>query len=72
MSDNVKLKDLKKCKARVGDVIDRFEEIANALLTSDVIHDKDKCVAAANRITVELSEIREMLEQDIMIAELTT
>ena len=72
MSDNVKLKDLKKCKARVGDIIDRFEELSTALITTDKIQDKDKCVAAANRITVELSEIREMLEQDIMIVELTT
>ena len=72
MSDNVKIKDLKKCKARVGDIADRFEELMNALLTSDEVQDKDKCTAAASRISVELSEIREMLEQDIMIAELTT
>ena len=72
MPDNVKLKDLKKCKAHVGDIAERFDVLANLIQTSEEVKDRDNCIAAANRIIVDLNEIREMLEQNIMIVELTT
>lgn len=76
MPDNVKLKDLKKCKAHIGDIAERFETLSNLIQTAEEvaveIKDRDKCIAAANRIIVDLNEIREMLEQNIMIVELTT
>ena len=72
MPDNVKLKDLKKCKSHVGDIAERFDVLANLIQTSEEVKDKDNCIAAANRIIVDLNEIREMLEQNIMIVELTT
>lgn len=72
MPDNVKLKDLKKCKSHVGDIAERFDVLANLIQTSEEVKDRDKCIAAANRIIVDLNEIREMLEQNIMIVELTT
>jgi len=72
MPDNVKLKDLKKCKSRVGDIAERFDTLSNLIQTAEEVKDRDKCIAAANRIIVDLNEIREMLEQNIMIVELTT
>jgi len=72
MPDNVKLKDLKKCKSHVGDIAERFETLSNLIQTAEEVKDRDKCIAAANRIIVDLNEIREMLEQNIMIVELTT
>ena len=72
MSDNVKLKDLKKCRGHVSDIADSFGKLSNLLQTAEEVQDRDECIAAANRITVDLNEIREMLEQDIMIVELTT
>ena len=72
MPDNVKLKDLKKCKSHIGDIAERFDVLANLIQTSEEVKDKDNCIAAANRIIVDLNEIREMLEQNIMIVELTT
>ena len=72
MPDNVKLKDLKKCKSHVGDIAERFDVLANLIQTSEEVKDRDNCIAAANRIIVDLNEIREMLEQNIMIVELTT
>ena len=72
MSDNAKLKDLKKCKSHVGDIAERFDTLANLIQTSDEVQDRDKCIAAANRIIVDLNEICELLEQDIMIVELIT
>ena len=72
MPDNVKLKDLKKCKSHVDDIAERFDVLSNLVQTSEEVQDRDKCIAAANRIIVDLNEIREMLEQNIMIVELTT
>lgn len=72
MPDKVKLKDLKKCKSHVDDIAERFDVLANLVQTSEEVQDRDKCIAAANRIIVDLNEIREMLEQNIMIVELTT
>ena len=72
MPNNVKLKDLNKCKAHIGDIAERFDVLTNLIQTAEEVKDRDKCIAAANRITVNLNEIRELLEQNIMIAELTT
>ena len=56
----------------VGDIAERFDVLANLIQTSEEVKDRDNCIAAANRIIVDLNEIREMLEQNIMIVELTT
>lgn len=72
MPDNVQLKDLKKCKAHVDDIAERFGVLQDLIKTSDEVQDKDKCITATNRIIVDLNEIRELLEQNVMIVELTT
>lgn len=72
MPNNVQLKDLKKCKAHVDDITERFGVLSDLIKTSEEVQDKDKCIAAANRIIVGLNEIRELLEQNAMIVELTT
>jgi len=38
---------------------------------SDEVQDKGVCIKASDRITVELNELKKMLQEDIMLEELT-
>ena len=38
---------------------------------SDEVQDKSVCIEAADRITVELNELKKMLKEDITLEELT-
>ena len=48
-----------------------FGRMAKILEESDEVQDKGACVEASDRITVELNEMKKMLQEDIMLEELT-
>lgn len=72
MPDNIKLQNLRKFKVRINCITNTFEELSNFVRTSEDVQDRDECIAAANRMFVNLCEIQELLEQDIMLTELIT
>lgn len=45
--------------------------MAKMLEESDEVQDKAVCIEATDRITVELNEMKKMLQEDIMLEELT-
>lgn len=48
-----------------------FSSMAKTLEESDEVQDKGVCIEASDRITVELNEMKKMLQEDIMLEELT-
>ena len=48
-----------------------FERMSKMLKESDEVQDKGACVEVSDRIAVELSELKKMLQEDMMIEELT-
>lgn len=45
--------------------------MARMLEESDEVQDKGVCIEATDRITVELNDLKKMLQEDIMLEELT-
>lgn len=48
-----------------------FSCMAKMLEETDEVQDKNVCIEAADRITVELNELKKMLKEDITLEELT-
>ena len=48
-----------------------MEEWPKMLEESDEVQDKVVCIEASDRITVELNKLKKMLQENIMLEELT-
>lgn len=66
-----RLKQLQNCLENIQVVSDIFSCTAKTLEESDEVQDKGVCIEASDRITVELNEMKKMLQEDIMLEELT-
>ena len=71
MANKYKLNQLQKCLENIQVVSNMFSCMAKILEESDEVQDKGACVEASDRITVELNEMEKMLQEDIMLEELT-
>jgi hypothetical protein len=52
-------------------VSNTFGRLAKMLEESDEVQDKGVCIETIDRITVELNKMKKMLQEDIMLEELT-
>lgn len=71
MANKYKLNELQNCLENIQGVSNMFGRMAKMLEESDEVQDKSLCIEASDRITVELNELKKMLQEDIMIEELT-
>lgn len=71
MASKYRLNQLQNCLESIQDVSNTFGRMAKMLEESDEVQDKDVCIEASDRITVELNEMKKMLQEDIMLEELT-
>ena len=71
MASKYRLNQLQNCLESIQDVSNTFGRIAKMLEESDEVQDKGVCIEASDRITVELNEMKKMLQEDIMLEELT-
>ena len=71
MASKYRLKQLQNCLESIQDVSNTFGRMAKMLEESDEVQDKGACIEASDRITVELNEMKKMLQEDIMLEELT-
>ena len=71
MASKYRLNQLQNCLDSIQGVSNTFGRMAKMLEESDEVLDKDVCIEAADRITVELNEMKKMLQEDIMLEELT-
>lgn len=71
MASKYRLNSLQNCLESIQDVSNTFGRMAKMLEESDEVLDKEVCIEAADRITVELNEMKKMLQEDIMLEELT-
>lgn len=71
MASKYRLNQLQNCLDSIQDVSNTFGRMAEMLEKSDEVQDKVVCIEASDRITVELNELKKMLQEDIMIEELT-
>ena len=71
MASKYRLNQLQNCLGSIQTVSDMFRCMAEMSEKSDEVQDKSVCIEAADRITVELNELKKMLQEDIMIEELT-
>lgn len=71
MASKYRLNQLQNCLESIQDVSNTFGRMAKMLEKSDEVQDKDVCIEASDRITVELNEMKKMLQEDIMLEELT-
>lgn len=71
MANKYKLNELNNCLDSIQDVSNTFGRLAKMIEESDEVQDKSLCIEASDRITVELNELKKMLQEDIMIEELT-
>lgn len=71
MASKYRLNQLQNCLGSIQTVSNSFGRMAKILEESDEVQDKGACVEASDRITVELNELKKMLQEDIMIEELT-
>lgn len=71
MASKYRLNQLQNCLESIQDVSNTFGIIAKMLEKSDEVQDKGVCIEASDRITVELNEMKKMLQEDIMLEELT-
>ena len=71
MASKYRLNQLQNCLESIQDVSNTFGRIAKMLEESDEVQDKDVCIEASDRITVELNEMKKMLQEDIILEELT-
>ena len=71
MANKYKLNQLQKCLKNIQVVSNMFSRMAKMSEESDEVQDKSVCIEASDRITVELNELKKMLQEDIMLEELT-
>lgn len=71
MASKYRLNELQNCLDSIQDVSNSFGRMAKMLEESDEVQDKGVCIEATDRITVELNEMKKMLQEDIMLEELT-
>ena len=71
MADKYRLNDLQNCLEDVQGVCNVFGRMARMLEDSDEVQDKEQCIEMTDRITVQLNEIKQMLQEDIMLEELS-
>ena len=71
MASKYRLNQLQNCLESIQNVSNTFSSMAKMLEKSDEVQDKGVCIEASDRITVELNEMKKMLQEDIMLEELT-
>ena len=71
MASKYRLNQLQNCLGSIQTVSNSFGRMAKMLEETDEVQDKGACVEASDRITVELNELKKMLQEDIMIEKLT-
>lgn len=71
MASKYRLNQLQNCLESIQYVSNTFEIIVKTLEESDEVQDKGVCIEASDRITVELNEMKKILQEDIMLEELT-
>lgn len=71
MASKYRLNQLRNCLESIQDVSNTFGRMAKMLEKSDEVQDKGVCIEASDRITVELNEMKKMLQEDIILEELT-
>lgn len=71
MASKYRLKQLQNCLENIQVVSNTFRCMAEMSEKSDEVQDKSVCIEAADRITVELNELKKMLKEDITLEELT-
>ena len=71
MASKYRLNQLQNCLESIQDVSNTFGIMAKTLEKSDEVQDKGVCIEASDRITVELNEMKKMLQEDIILEELT-
>ena len=71
MASKYRLNELQNCLDSIQTVSNTFERMAKMLVESDEVQDKGVCIEATDRITVELNDLKKMLQEDIMLEELT-
>lgn len=71
MASKYRLNQLQNCLESIQDVSNTFGIMAKMLEKSDEVQDKGVCIEASDRITVELNDMKKMLQEDIMLEELT-
>ena len=71
MASKYRLKQLQNCLENIQVVSNTFGCMAKMSEESDEVQDKSVCIEAADRITVELNELKKMLKEDILLEELT-
>lgn len=71
MANEYRLNTLRNCLDKIQVVSYTFERIVRQSEETDEIQDKGICIEASDRLTVELNKLKKMLQEDIMIEELT-
>ena len=71
MASKYRLNELENCLDSIQTVSNTFERMAKMLVESDEVQNKSVCIEATDRITVELNDLKKMLQEDIMLEELT-
>ena len=71
MASKYRLNQLQNCLDSIQTVSNSFGRMAKMLEESDEVQDKSVCIDASDRITVKLNEMKKMLQEDIMLEELT-
>jgi len=71
MASKYRLNELQNCLDSIETVSNTFGRMAKMLEESDEVQDKESCIEATDRITVNLNEIKQMLQEDIMLEELS-
>lgn len=71
MVSKYRLNSLQNCLDNIQDVSNTFGRMAKMLEEFDEVQDKGVCIEVSDRITVELNELKKMLQEDIMLEELT-
>lgn len=71
MASKYRLNQLQNCLDSIQTVSNSFGRMAKMLEESDEVQDKSVCIEASDRITVKLNEMKKMLQEDIMLEELT-
>ena len=71
MASKYRLNQLQNCLESIQNVSNTFGIMAKTLEKSDEVQDKGVCIEASDRITVELNEMKKMLQEDIILEELT-
>lgn len=71
MASKYRLNQLQNCLDSIQTVSNSFGRMAKILEETDEVQDKSVCIEASDRITVKLNEMKKMLQEDIMLEELT-